>query len=205
MRADRLLLTLRLLQTRGRLSAAQLAAELEVSPRTVLRDLEALSIAGVPIVATRGVRGGFEVLEGYRGSLGGPTAREGTPNGIDAAIDHTFLRDPVPFDASANHTIEILRTAIERRRVVLARHAVWNDETVAVCPLALVDKAGMWFLVGDLRDRRVVCSITGIEELDTTTRRFHRPGDFNLPAFWREWLATSPVSTQANSQTHTGV
>lgn len=62
-----------LLQRRGRLTAAELAAELEVSVRTVLRDIEELSGAGVPVYATRGPGGGFQLLEGYEApDLGGP-------------------------------------------------------------------------------------------------------------------------------------
>jgi len=61
-RAGRLVTLLLLLRARGRMTAGQLAAELEVSERTVLRDIEALSGAGVPVYALRGSRGGFELL-----------------------------------------------------------------------------------------------------------------------------------------------
>jgi predicted DNA-binding transcriptional regulator YafY len=69
MRASRLVALLSLLQARGRMTAGQLAAELEVSQRTVLRDIEALSLAGVPVYPLRGRSGGFQLLDGYRSVL----------------------------------------------------------------------------------------------------------------------------------------
>lgn len=69
MRADRLISTLMLLQARGRITAQELAAELEVSERTVYRDIEALSMAGIPLYADRGPGGGFSLMESYRSSL----------------------------------------------------------------------------------------------------------------------------------------
>ncbi|HLN02921.1 MAG TPA: YafY family protein [Bryobacteraceae bacterium] len=76
MRADRLLSILLLLQVHHRVTARELAKRLEVSERTILRDMEALSGSGVPVVAERGAGGGWSLLEEYQTKLTGLSAAE---------------------------------------------------------------------------------------------------------------------------------
>jgi predicted DNA-binding transcriptional regulator YafY len=76
MRASRLVSLLLLLQTRGRLTAHELATELEVSIRTVYRDIDALHAAGIPLYGNSGPAGGYQLLGGYRSKLTGLTGDE---------------------------------------------------------------------------------------------------------------------------------
>src|SRR5579872_1443422 len=76
MRADRLLSILLLLQVNRRVTARELARRLEVSERTILRDMDALSGSGVPVIADRGAGGGWSLLEEYQTKLTGLTAAE---------------------------------------------------------------------------------------------------------------------------------
>src|ERR1700738_5017973 len=91
MRADRLLSILLQLQARGRLTSHHLARQLEVSMRTIHRDMEALSAAGVPVFALRGAHGGWQLDEDWRTRVPGLDAVElrallmAQPRGIGAA------------------------------------------------------------------------------------------------------------------------
>ena len=113
MRADRLLAAVLHLQRKGRVTAAELAEELEVSERTARRDLEALSMAGVPVYPMRGRGGGWELVGGYRTDLSGLTTHEaralflvagpsasGTPE-VRAALRKLIRALPEPLRADA--------------------------------------------------------------------------------------------------------
>jgi predicted DNA-binding transcriptional regulator YafY len=76
MRASRLLTILTTLQARGRVTAPELAAECAVSLRTIYRDVDALSAAGIPVYSERGSDGGYRLLDGYRTQLNGLSAKE---------------------------------------------------------------------------------------------------------------------------------
>ncbi len=76
MRADRLVAILLLLQARTQVTAAEVAAELEISERTARRDLDALSMAGVPVYSKQGRNGGWQLVGGAKTDLSGLTAAE---------------------------------------------------------------------------------------------------------------------------------
>jgi predicted DNA-binding transcriptional regulator YafY len=88
-RASRLVAIADLLQNHGRMTAGQLADALEVSPRTILRDISELSSAGIPVYALRGSAGGFELVPGYATGTGAPPLPAGpAPAATGRSADH---------------------------------------------------------------------------------------------------------------------
>lgn len=92
MRASRLLRILIILQNRGRQSSAQLANELEVTRRTIMRDVDAMGEAGLPIIVHRGAQGGIELGFNYRTRLTGLSKDEAQAIGILLGQSQAFLQ-----------------------------------------------------------------------------------------------------------------
>lgn len=106
MRADRLLSIILLLQTRGKMTARTLAEELEVSRRTILRDINALSYSGVPVYSEGGHGGGFSLAEEYRTTLTGLNTLE--VQSLFVSSNNEALRDVGLGDAGERLLLKLL-------------------------------------------------------------------------------------------------
>ncbi len=147
MGADRLLSLLLLLRRRGRMTATELAGELDCSVRTVLRDVEALSAAGVPVYAERGRRGGFALLPGYSTDLTGLTHAEATALFTAGSRATSAALGMAPALASAMRKLvaampEPQRASAERaRQRVMVHPDGWLAEPEAAGLLPVIQQA----------------------------------------------------------------
>src|SRR6188768_700913 len=126
MRADRLVAALLVLQRRGRVTAAELADELEVSVATARRDLEAMSAAGIPVYPQPGRGGGWSLVGGARTDLTGLTSAE---------AQALFLLVGSSSDRSADATSAL-------RKLVRALPATFRAEAEAAGRAVVVDPVG---------------------------------------------------------------
>jgi predicted DNA-binding transcriptional regulator YafY len=170
MRADRLISIVLLLQANGRMTAETLASRLEVSQRTILRDMDALSTAGVPVVAERGTGGGWRLIGGYETKLTGLTPAEirslflARPPallaelGIKEAADAAWLKLRAALPVGVRDQAEFVR----QRLLIDSRG--WRDSAESLTSLPVILEA-LWrgqrlkFLYeksdGEISDREV--------------------------------------------------
>jgi predicted DNA-binding transcriptional regulator YafY len=149
MRADRLLSILLLLQVEQRWTARALAERLEVSERTILRDMEALCAAGVPVIANRGAGGGWRLEQEYRTDLTGlspdevrtlffmKTSRMLRDLGLSRAADAAFVK----LAASATHAV---RSEMELTQERLHIDGAGWYETSETFPLLPIVQQAVW-------------------------------------------------------------
>jgi predicted DNA-binding transcriptional regulator YafY len=194
MKAPRLLSLLLQLQASGRVSASKLARELEVSERTIYRDVDALAQSGVPVYAERGRLGGIVLSEGYRRAL----------MQLDADDLRSLLvirEDPLADlgfgDRRARITRQLLaalpdgerETALQARRRVLVDQRRWYaapQPSDHLDPLGLVSKTGVWYLVGRREDAYRTFRVDRIVTVETLPEHFERPPEFDLDAYWND-------------------
>lgn len=175
MQIDRLFQMVYLLMERGTMTSAELAERFEVSPRTVLRDVDVLSAAGVPVYTTQGKGGGIAIMEGFVLNKAALTQEErsqillalqsirasGQPKAEETlakvgALFHTPEPDWIQVDFSRwgqgvkdNRRFTLLRTAIlERREITFDYAGPGSHSSRCVYPLRLVFKAKNWYLQG---------------------------------------------------------
>lgn len=123
MRASRLLLMLLLVQNRGRMTSDELAAELEVSKRTILRDVDALSEAGLPMIVRPGRGGGIELGFSYRTRLTGLAADEAEALGVLLGRDAPELAALGLAGSAARATTKIIESLPDTSRGIAQQAA----------------------------------------------------------------------------------
>ena len=208
MRADRLLSILLQLQLHGRLTGAQLARRLEVSERTIHRDMVALGTAGVPVIADRGARGGWSLMDGYRANLTGLS---------DAEVQALFVARPEKLLADLHLVLPKLnqQTAeVARQRIYIdlsgwtrsnepvphlpvVQDAVWRERRLRILygdaespserlldPLGLVAKGSVWYLVASINGEVRSYRVSRVREAAVLDDAFLRPAGFDLAQFW---------------------
>jgi predicted DNA-binding transcriptional regulator YafY len=219
MRADRVLALLLLLQARGRLTANELARRLEVSKRTVYRDVVALSGAGVPVRSDPGPNGGIELMAGWRTDLTGLTAPEVEALFTSAAgpafesamgklaaalpgeggrragrIRERLLVDSAGWGlrAAAPPHLRMVQDAVfgDRRLRIRYRRAEAQAVERDVDPLGLIIKAGVWYLLADVAGEHRLFRLSRIEAAHPMEEPARRPKRFDLARAWRELSAS---------------
>ncbi|MCC6988705.1 MAG: HTH domain-containing protein [Acidobacteria bacterium] len=202
MRASRLLQILLILQNRGRMTSAGLARELEVTPRTILRDVDALTEAGLPMVVHAGFRGGIELGFDYRTRLTGLAADEAEALGVLLARPLDDLAPLGLADAAGRarrKLLEALPDAVraraqegaERFRFVPANAAAGGDLRLAALAAAVRHRRVVRiqaYQPGErvIHPRALVCEAAGWVVDDALAPQspvpLHACGDINISA-----------------------
>ncbi len=197
------------------MTAAELAEKLEVSVRTIYRDIESLSAAGVPVWSESGPGGGCQLVDGYRMPLAGLSADEaralltlgipapirdlGLASTLESAQEHVRVAAGTPEEPVTVHVdlprwfgtaeavphLPAVAEAVRLRRKV---DLTYNDKRrPGLAPLGLVNKAGTWYAIVTNRSSPFVIRVGRIDTLQLLGDQFDRPESFDLVAFWERW------------------
>ncbi|RTE10014.1 helix-turn-helix transcriptional regulator [Paenibacillus whitsoniae] len=224
MRADRLVRIMVLLQNNGRMTTRELSRTLEVSHRTILRDMDALSLSGIPVVADRGKTGGWRLMDHFRSQLSGLKLDEmktlfilPSESMLEDLGVRTFGTDtrqkllaalPSATKSEARHFLEKIYidtgtwkpVADKNKALTIIQEALWADRklklvyqkadgtssSITVCPLGLVVKGSVWYLVA-LNEQEAYRNyrLSRIVQAEPAGEGFTRPKDFHLAEYWK--------------------
>ncbi|GAA1021681.1 MULTISPECIES: helix-turn-helix transcriptional regulator [Amycolatopsis] len=219
MRADRLVAAVLLLQARGRVTAAELADDLEISVATARRDLEALSAAGIPVYPQPGRGGGWSLVGGARTDLSGLTAAEsqalflmlgpaasGGPE-LSSALRKLVRALPATFRADAEAAARAVVSdpagwgeqdreppalVQSLQQAVVRRRKVrfdYSGKERLVDPYGLADKDGVWYLIAGTVAGQRTFRVDRISAAETTDLPSQLPDDFDLREQWARVVA----------------
>jgi predicted DNA-binding transcriptional regulator YafY len=203
MRASRLVQILLLLQDRREATADALATELEVSTRTIYRDVAALQAAGVPLWTESGPGGGIRLLDGWSGRLDGIAPDEAGALFLAGTVAQASVLSTLPRELAARAGRIRERFHVDAPdwfsrdepvpHLDVVADAVWTgrrldlrygDADRRVDPLGLVLKAGRWYLVAAHRGRPRTYRVGRITAAAVRDERAERPPGFDLASWW---------------------
>jgi predicted DNA-binding transcriptional regulator YafY len=203
MRASRLVELLLLLQERREATAGALATELEVSVRTIYRDVGALQAAGVPLWTESGPGGGIRLLDGWSGRLDGIAPDEAGALFLAGTVAQASVLSTLPRELAARAGRIRERFHVDAPdwfsahepvpHLDVVADAVWTgrrldlryvDAERRVDPLGLVLKAGRWYLVAAHRGRPRTYRVGRIVQAAVRDERAERPDGFDLATWW---------------------
>lgn len=230
MKADRLISILMILQVKRQITASELASKLEVSVRTIYRDIDDLSSIGIPISCDRGQGGGIKLLGDYQTTLTGLNTEELNflfmPNptnlleglNINKIKTTTFEKLLASLSTSQRNVIKDMENyiyidmhgwhpsqRIEHHLLTPLQKAVWDSrriticykkyqskKVVTLCPLSLVLKRTVWYLIGLDENLIKTYKVSSIEEILEIGDSFIRPDSFNLEKYWLSQMVEFP-------------
>jgi predicted DNA-binding transcriptional regulator YafY len=208
------------MQARGRVTAAELATEPEVSVATARRDLEALSAAGIPVYPQPGRHGGWQLVGGARTDLSGLTDAEAqalfllagpaasTSGEVKAALRKLMRALPETYRTEAQaaadatvvdpsrwgeHPRDHPAEVQQLQQAVVRRRSVrfrYKDSRREADPWGLIDKDGLWYLIAGTAKGRRTFRLDRVTDLEVTAGTFERPAGFTLDTAWDEVVGT---------------
>jgi predicted DNA-binding transcriptional regulator YafY len=203
MRASRLVSMLLLLQERPEVTAATLADRLDVSVRTIYRDVASLQAAGVPLWTEAGPGGGIRLLDGWTGRLDGIALDEAGALFLAGTVAQAQVLATLPRELRSRAGRIRERFHVDAPdwftndepvpHLEAVADAVWTGRRLDVRyagrerrldPLGLVLKAGRWYLVAAHRGRPATWRVDRVEAAAVRTEPSYRPDGFDLASWW---------------------